>query len=205
MRKLSAALMLVAAFLMLSATVAQGTPSLRSFGTGDVTIEGDAATIVLDEAGEYGGVYLKPRSLSATLSGLEISFRSTADVAGGAPRFSIPIDDRDPATKDTYAFLAADRCGGATGAETVVFGLTLTQVRSCIDTNLKALAEDPFIAFGSHTQLRGLNPGKFKLIMHTGGLNNSDITSDAAGNTQEIELETPSSIARIDSWAAIVE
>jgi len=92
-----------------------------------------------------------------------------------------------------------------TGAETVVFGLTLTQEPSCVDTNLEALAEDPFIAFGTHTQLRGLNPGKFKLIMHTGGLNNSDITSDAAGNTQEIELETPSSIARIDSWAAIVE
>jgi type IV pilus assembly protein PilY1 len=91
------------------------------------------------------------------------------------------------------------------GAETVVFGLTLAQEASCIDTNLEALGEDPFIAFGTHTQLRGLNPGKFKLIMHTGGLNNSDITADAANNTQEFELESPSSVTRIDSWAAIVE
>ncbi|HEY6726925.1 MAG TPA: hypothetical protein VI197_22990 [Polyangiaceae bacterium] len=90
-------------------------------------------------------------------------------------------------------------------AETVVFGLTLTQEPSCIDTNAEALAEDPFIAFGSHTQLRDLNPGKFKLIMHTGGLNNRDITADTSGNTQSFDLATPSSIARVDSWAAIVE
>ncbi|HEU5073717.1 MAG TPA: hypothetical protein VFU02_06080, partial [Polyangiaceae bacterium] len=92
-----------------------------------------------------------------------------------------------------------------TGAETVVFGLTLTQEPSCLDTDLEALGEDPFIAFGAHTQLRGLNPGKFKLIMHTGGLNSGDVTADAAGNTQEIELEAPSSVTRIDSWASIVE
>jgi hypothetical protein len=106
--------------LVLTALPAAAAPNkLQTFGDGVVTAGADSATIVND-AGEYGGVYLKPRSLSATLSGLEISFRSTADVAGGAPRFSIPIDDRDPATKDTYAFLAADRCGGVTGAETVV-------------------------------------------------------------------------------------
>ena len=93
----------------------------------------------------------------------------------------------------------------ASGAETVVFGLTLTQEASCIDTTASALAEDPFIAFGTHTQLRNLNPGKFKLIMHTGGVNNSDITAEPSNNTQEFELESPSSITRIDSWAAIVE
>lgn len=90
-------------------------------------------------------------------------------------------------------------------AETVVFGLTLTQEPSCISTEAETLGEDPFIAYGSHTQLHGVNPGKFKLIMHTGGLNNRDLTSDAAGNTQEFDLEAPSSITRIDSWAAIVE
>lgn len=89
--------------------------------------------------------------------------------------------------------------------DTVVFGLTLTQEPSCVDSTLEALAEDPFIAFGAHTQLRGLNPGAFKLIMHTGGLNSKDVTAEAAGNTQEFTLDNPSSIARIDSWAAIVE
>jgi len=89
------------------------------------------------------------------------------------------------------------------GKETVVFGLTLAQEPSCIDTSLDDLAEDPFIAFGTHTQLRGLNPGKFKLIMHTGSLDSGSVS--ATPNTQEIELETPTSIARIDSWASIVE
>lgn len=113
---------------------------------------------------------------------------------GGAPLWNIggTLQQQRPVTD-------------ANGSETVVFGLTLTQDASCIDTGAEALAEDPFIAFGTHTQLRNLNPGKFKLVMHTGGLNNSDITADTADNTKEFELESPSSVTRIDSWAAIVE
>ena len=89
--------------------------------------------------------------------------------------------------------------------DTVVFGLTLAQEPNCLDETAAEIGEDPFIAFGVHTKMSGLNPGAFKLIMHTGSLNSADVSADAADNTKSITLETPSSITRVDSWAAIVE
>jgi hypothetical protein len=120
----------------LLALPAAAAPQLETFGTGQVTTSGGTVTItntivndpVWGVGPSYGGVYLKSRSLSSKLADVEVSFRSTGDVAGGAPRFSIPIDDRDPATKDTYAFLAPDRCGGASGQSTVVS----TELANCI-------------------------------------------------------------------------
>ena len=47
------------------------------------------------------------------------SFTSMGDVAGGAPRFSIPIDD-GLGTADLYAFLDAANCGRTSGGTTVV-------------------------------------------------------------------------------------
>src|SRR2546430_12631104 len=63
---------------------------LQSFGTGTVTINGDSATID-NNAGEYGGVFLTSRSLSAKpLNAVHLSFDSSGDTAGGAPMVDHP-------------------------------------------------------------------------------------------------------------------
>ncbi len=89
--------------------------------------------------------------------------------------------------------------------DTIVFGLTLAQQPSCITAPQTPVGDDPFLSFGTHTSTQGLNPGKFQLIMHTGKMGGGDISAQAADNTTAIDLETPTSITRIDSWAAIVE
>lgn len=107
-----------AAVALMVSSAAQAAPAaktLKTFGTGEVTATSTAATIVND-AGEYGGVYLQSKSQSGKLvSRVDFQFRSTGDVGGGAPRFSLPIDaDGDGAT-DGYAFLDAANCGGTSG------------------------------------------------------------------------------------------
>jgi hypothetical protein len=106
-----AAVCAVSAMLFV-APLAQAAPNkLQTFGTGDVAATGDAATINNDP-GEYGGVYLKSRSQSAKLTEVAFSFTSSGDVAGGAPRFSIPIDtDNNGSTDNGYAFLDVLNCG----------------------------------------------------------------------------------------------
>jgi hypothetical protein len=116
LRRIVPALALSALILTASATIAA--PSLEKFGTGEVTISGGTVTItntivndpVWGVGPSYGGVYLKSRSLSSKLADVEVSFRTTGDETGGSPRFSIPIDDRDSATSDTYAFIDAPNC-----------------------------------------------------------------------------------------------
>jgi hypothetical protein len=94
-------------------------PKLQTFGTG-VTIDGsDSATIDI-VAGEYGGVYLNSKSQSGkTLSNVDFGFTAAGDVAGGAPRFSLPIDDPATSAKgDGYAFIDVNSCGGDTDVST---------------------------------------------------------------------------------------
>jgi hypothetical protein len=87
---------------------------LQAFGTGTVVItSADSATIV-NTTGQYGGVFLNSKSQSAKpLNAVSFSFVSTGDVAGGAPRFSIPIDSGS--TTVMYAFLDVLGCGYAAG------------------------------------------------------------------------------------------
>lgn len=111
MRRLAAAIALVG--VMALATTATGNGNLRSFGTGDVSINGGAVTIV-NGAGEYGGVYLNSRSLSAKpLRAVHISFTSTGFHTGGAPRFSIPVNTGHGDGKDRYAFIDVNNCGSS--------------------------------------------------------------------------------------------
>lgn len=92
------------------AATAFAAPALRSFGTGDVTL-GSTVTIV-NEAGEYGGVYLKSKSQSGKyLADVSFGFTNEGDVAGGAPRFSWPIDTDENGSVDGYAFLDVNNCG----------------------------------------------------------------------------------------------
>jgi hypothetical protein len=103
---------------------------LRTFGTGDVTVTDGVVTIVND-VDEYGGVYVSSKSQSGKpLADASFSFRNAGgDIAGGAPRLSIPIDD--PATEETldgYAFLDVYWCGGMAGDTTLVS----TESESCV-------------------------------------------------------------------------
>ena len=101
--------------------VAAANGQLQAFGTGTVTITGDAATI-LNASGQYGGVYTKSKSQSGMLLNVvTFSFVSTGDVGGGAPRFSIPINtDGGVGNVAGYAFLDAAGCLGASGDTTTV-------------------------------------------------------------------------------------
>jgi hypothetical protein len=105
----------VAAIGFGSVAVSASANKLQTFGTGVVTIgtDGTSATIV-NAAGQYGGVFLNSKSQSAKpLNAVSFSFVSTGDVAGGAPRFSIPIDSGS--TTVMYAFLDVLGCGYAAG------------------------------------------------------------------------------------------
>jgi hypothetical protein len=96
-------------------------PKLKSFGPGEVTITGDDSATIVNGADQYGGVYLQSKSQSGKVIGdVDFSFVSTGDVAGGAPRFSIPIDTDGNGTVEGYAFLDAANCGGVSNVTTTV-------------------------------------------------------------------------------------
>jgi hypothetical protein len=110
MRRLAPVLALAAVMAIAGTAVAKQPSKLQTFGTGDVTTAGWSATLD-NGSGEYSGVYLKSKSLSAKrLRAVHISFTYAGTTAGGAPRFSIPIDTRDGAT-ERYAFIDALNCG----------------------------------------------------------------------------------------------
>ena len=88
---------------------------LRKFGTGEVTTANNSATIVID-AGEFGGVFQQGKGQGGKLVGDVIfAFTSRGDVAGGAPRFSIPIDDGSFDPNTDFAFIDAAGCGATVG------------------------------------------------------------------------------------------
>ncbi len=96
--------------------------TLQTFGTGVTILTPDSASIALTDGLQSGGVFINSKSLSGKpLSEVVVSFVSTGDVAGGAPRFSIPIDtDGVGGTVEGYAFLDAAGCGGVSGQTTEV-------------------------------------------------------------------------------------
>ena len=119
----SVLLAIVASLAIALPAMAQPAASkLKTFGTGVVTITGvDSATIVND-SGEFGGVFLQSKSNSSKLlSQVVFQFTSRADATGGAPRFSLPIDtDGTGKTVEGHAFLDALGCGGISGGTTLV-------------------------------------------------------------------------------------
>jgi len=65
-----------------------------------------------------GGVYVQGKSLNEKrLNTVSFGFTSKDAVTGGAPRFSMPINDGG---NGGYAFMDAANCGGATGGTTLV-------------------------------------------------------------------------------------
>jgi hypothetical protein len=116
MRRLSILIALIAATAFAGTAVAAS--RLQSFGTGDVTIDGDAATLI-NEAGEFSGVYLKSRSQSGKpLAAVHVSFDYEGSTAGGAPRFSIPLDTGATESVTPYAFVDALNCGSTGTVDT---------------------------------------------------------------------------------------
>jgi len=159
-----------AAALVLAASAAQAAPSktLKTFGTGDVTATADSATIVND-AGEYGGVYLNSKSQSSKpLSQVVFEFRNAnGDVAGGSPRFSIPIDtDGVGSTDNGYAFLDVAGCGGVSGDNTLVS----TQSGTCA-VNFQGVDYPNWSTFASANPSYRIAPGFIPFII-----------ADTAGN-----------------------
>ena len=121
-RKPAVALACIALVAVASAAQAAPSKTLKTFGTGDVTATADSASIAND-VGEYGGVYLNSKSQSSKpLDQAVFEFRNAnGDVAGGSPRFSIPIDtDGTGSTDNGYAFLDVAGCGGVSGDNTLV-------------------------------------------------------------------------------------
>jgi hypothetical protein len=113
---------------------ASNNAKLQTFGTGTVAIgsDGTSATIV-NGPGEFGGVFLNAKNNgNKPLSAINFSFVSTGDVAGGAPRFSIPIDtDGVAGTVEGYAFLDAAGCGATVGSNTTVSTTVSTASETC--------------------------------------------------------------------------
>lgn len=96
--------------VLVSAAPVTAASKLRSFGTGDVTLTRTGATLV-NGAGEYSGVFLRARASAKWVKAVHMSFRYTGSVAGGAPRFSIPLDINRDNRQDGYAFVDALNCG----------------------------------------------------------------------------------------------
>lgn len=149
--------------LTVSAVAAQAAPgSLKTFGTGDVTVTSPDSATIVNDAGEYGGVYLQSRSTSGkSLSSATFSFVSTGDAAGGAPRFSIPIDtDGNGSTDDGYAFLDVLGCGGTSGQTTTVS----TSSASC-HVNFAGVDYANWAAFAAANPSYRVAPGQIPFII----------------------------------------
>ena len=136
-----------------SASASENT--LQTFGTGTVTVTGNSATIV-NGTGEYGGVFLNSRSLSAKpLNAVHLSFDSSGDTAGGAPRFCIPIDDGSTVLK--YAFL--DMLGSGSTSGTVS-----TDLANC-HVNFNSVDYTNWDAFATANPTFRIAPGQIPFII----------------------------------------
>jgi hypothetical protein len=113
MRRLAPLLALIAIAVLAVPVMAAPHSKLKTFGTGDVTLVGSDGADIVNNVGEYGGVYLAARRNARPIQSVHFSFRSTGQVGGGAPRFSIPIDTDHNHTVEAYAFIDVNGCGGA--------------------------------------------------------------------------------------------
>jgi pseudouridine-5'-phosphate glycosidase len=144
-----AALGAFAALTLAGTSAAAPGARLRIFGTGEVTTVLNSATIVID-VGEFGGVFKKGRGQTGKLVGdVVFAFTSRGDVAGGAPRFSIPIDDGSFDPNADYAFMDAEGCGATEGDNPgSVATLVSTQNPAC-HVNFHSVDYDNWADFAS--------------------------------------------------------
>lgn len=111
-----------AACLALACGFAQAEPQSLAkdpAATGDVTITSGNSARIVNDVGEYGLVITrsnlirlsKDKLTSRPVGHVKFSFNSSGTVAGGAPRFSIPIDANGDGATDGFAFLDVINCG----------------------------------------------------------------------------------------------
>jgi hypothetical protein len=118
---LSAILVCLGCALMVTG-LAIASPRLTTEGTGSVVLTGPTSAHIVNQTGQYGAVYHVSRSKKLLRKLIHLSFISDGDVAGGAPRWSIPVNsDGDPTTTEGFAFIDAAACGATTGPADAVF------------------------------------------------------------------------------------
>ena len=88
-------------------------------------------------------------------------------------------------------------------ANAVIFGVSVAQEPSC-STQENRPADD-FFGYGAETTIRNVNPGKFQLVMHVGGIANTVATGDQQANVRTMDLPSPPNATKVDSWAMLVE
>ncbi|MEB2311514.1 MAG: PilC/PilY family type IV pilus protein [Sorangiineae bacterium] len=81
-----------------------------------------------------------------------------------------------------------------------IFGVGVMEQPTCTD---ESTVTDPYFGTGSHTSVTSTTAGKFQLVMHTGTAGSAALGGKS--NVLTIDLPTPPSTPRIDSWAAITE
>ena len=114
MKRLILAIAALAALIAVGVAIGGGSPKLSMFGTGDVFVNGDKGA-TFNDASEYGGFY-RNRTANTLLtdSKIDLEFVNDRAVGGGAPRFSIPVDENSDNVVDAYAFIDVNGCGSAT-------------------------------------------------------------------------------------------
>ena len=129
---------------------------LQTFGTGAVTVTSPNSATIVNGDGQYGGVFINSRSQSAKpLDAVHFSFDSSGDSAGGAPRFSIPIDDGTTVLK--YAFIGVLNCGYSTGTVS-------TDLSNCM-VNFNSVDYANWDAFASANPTFRIAPGQIPFII----------------------------------------
>lgn len=109
-----AGLAVVAALVFTGIAATSSGPNFKLFGTGDVFVNGHKFA-TFNDAGEYGGVY-RDRTNTPKLRNdvIDLEFVNDRAVGGGAPRFSIPIDENNDRKVEAYAFMDVNGCGSST-------------------------------------------------------------------------------------------
>jgi hypothetical protein len=128
MRRLSILIALVASVAIAAPALAAPPARLLTFGTGDATLTGLSSVTLVNDAGEYSGVYLHAARTAKSIGSVDFSFTYSGTIAGGAPRFSIPIDTDGNGTVEGYAFIDANSCGATTTSGS---GTVSTELATC--------------------------------------------------------------------------
>ncbi|HET9958299.1 MAG TPA: hypothetical protein VFQ61_27580, partial [Polyangiaceae bacterium] len=97
--------------------------------------------------------------------------------------------------------LTAQAVAGSSDA--VIFGVSVAQEPTC-STNVENPQND-FLGYGATQAITNINPGRFQLVMHVGGVENTGAAGDLQANVKTVNLQSPGNATRVDSWAALVE
>jgi hypothetical protein len=126
-KRLMAICALALAAFAITSGGASGAPQsggkLKCFSGAPATcsVSGDVARLDVPGASFAGAYYPNSKATGSNVSNASFSFNYNCDnastcVAGGSPRWSIPISDNGDTKTDAYAFVDANNCGQAGAA-----------------------------------------------------------------------------------------